>query len=195
MKPKIILGSGSERRSKILAECGIPHEVVVSDIEETMDPKQGVAYNALVNACRKADVVSGRVKNGFVIGADTLVLMGQRIIGKPKDKDEAKKLLRDFSGKTILVCTGLCVKNAATGKSAKGSIVSKVRVRKIEHKKMDKFLDVLGPYDKAGGFSIEGVGSMIFDDVEGSFYNILGLPMGMLYDLFGQLGEDLLKIR
>jgi septum formation protein len=194
MRVKIILASGSKRRSRILKECGIRHRVVVSGADEVMDPAKGVAYNAVTNACRKAEAVSGRVKRGFVIGADTLVLLGKRLIGKPKDEREAKKLLRDFSGKKILVCTGLCVIDAVSGKTSKGSVVSAIRVRKIKAGKINLFLRALAPYDKAGGFSIEGAGSIVFDDVEGSFYNILGLPMNALYDLFKKVGLDLLDL-
>ncbi|MFC1698856.1 Maf family protein [Candidatus Omnitrophota bacterium] len=191
MKDKIILASASKRRSKILKECGIPHRVVVSNVPEKMDHKRGVRFNVLHNARVKAERIADRYRQGFVIGADTVVLVKNRLIGKPKTKKEARSLLKAFSGKTILVYTGLCVIDAKSGKSACGIDVSKVRVRRLSREKQDKFIKISGPYDKAGGFSIEGPGTFIFDNIAGSFYNILGLPMIKLDQLFEKLGLDL----
>lgn len=192
MRHKIILASASKRRSKILKECGIPHRVVISGAAEKMDHKKGPEFNVLHNARAKAEKIADRHKNGFVVGADTVVLLGKRLIGKPKTKKEARKLLEAFSAKTILVYTGLCVIDAESGKSASGIDISKVRVKKLAREKIDKFARIAGPHDKAGGFSIEGPGAFIFDNVEGSFYNILGLPVMKLDELFGKLGVDIL---
>jgi septum formation protein len=193
MKPLIILASASPRRSQILLECGIVHKIVPSNAEEIMDPAKGPARNALFNACLKAKAVAGKIKQGYVIGADTVVLSGKKLIGKPRNRAEAKRLLKEFSGKTIGVYTGLCVIDALAQKSACATAVSMVRVKKITPKMAERFIRVAGPFDKAGGFSIEGPGSFIFDNIRGSFYNVLGLPMMELYRLFGKLGIDLLE--
>ncbi|MBL7084573.1 MAG: septum formation protein Maf [Candidatus Omnitrophica bacterium] len=210
MKYKIILASASKRRSKILKECGIPHRVVISNVPEKIDHKRGARFNVLRNARVKAEKIADRYRQGFgitkysrctakiaqsnflVIGADTVVLSGKRLIGKPKTAKEARSLLGTFSGKTILVYTGLYVIDVKKGKSASGIDVSKVRVRRLSREKQDKFIKISGPYDKAGGFSIEGPGAFIFDNIEGSFYNVLGLPVMKLYKLFEKLGVDLL---
>lgn len=192
MKRAIILASSSKRRSKILKECAIPHTVMPSMVEEIMDHKRGPAYSVRVNARRKASCVAKRLKKGYVIGADTIVLLGRRLIGKPKDRREAKALLKAMSGKTIYVYTGLCVIDTSTYRSATGMEVTKLKVKRLSTNRMREFLRVAGPYDKAGGFSIEGPGSLIFDNVEGSFYNVLGLPMGKLSDFFERLGVNLL---
>jgi len=188
MKHKIILASASKRRSKILKECGIPHKVVISNVPEKMDHKRGARFNVLHNARAKAEKVADNFKDGLVIGADTVVLLGKRLIGKPKTRKEAKSLLKAFSGKTILVYTGLCVIDAKSGKSKSTVCLSKVRVKKLSSKKIDEFVKVAGPHDKAGGFSIEGPGAFIFDNIEGSFYNILGLPVMKLAGLFEKFG-------
>ena len=193
MKPLIILASASTRRSRILAECGIAHKIVVSHAAEIMDSSKSPTYNALFNACLKARTVARRTKKGFIIGADTVVLSGKNLIGKPRSKAQARRLLMEFSGRTISVYTGLCVINAVTGQEVKSVAVSQVKVKKITARMAGRFIKVAGPVDKAGGFSIEGPGSFIFDDVRGSFYNILGLPMIELYRLFEELGIDLLE--
>jgi len=192
-KTPIILASGSKARSKILSQCGIAHTIKVSHAKEIMDPKRGPAYNAGVNARRKVEAVSKTVKDGFVIGADSIVLLGKRLIGKPKTKTEAQQLLKSFSGKTISLYTGLYVKNARNKQCAHSVTVSLIKVKRIDQKEIDAYIEKLGPFDKAGGFSIEGVGSFIFDDIKGSYFNIIGLPMISLNELFKKLGTSLLN--
>lgn len=192
MKQKIILSSASMRRSRILKECGIPHRVVVSKVPEKMDHKRGVRFSVLHNARAKAEKTAKRYKDAFVIGADTVVLLKKRLVGKPKTKKEARALLEAFSGKTILVYTGLCVIDVKRKRTAEGVEVSKVRVKKLSRERIDRFVKAAGPHDKAGGFSIEGPGAFIFDNIEGSFYNILGLPLMRLEELFKELGANLL---
>ena len=145
MKYKIILASASKRRSNILKECGIPHRVVVSNVPEKADHKRSAMFNVLHNAHSKARRIAGRYKNAFIIGADTIVLLGKRLIGKPKTGKEAKTFLKAFSGKTILVYTGLCVIDSKRGKSASGVDVSKVHVKKLSREKIDKFIIISGP--------------------------------------------------
>jgi len=192
MKNRIILASASKRRSKILKSCGLSHKVVVSGVPEKMDHKKGAEFNVLRNAQAKAAKVASKCREGFIVGADTIVLMGKRLIGKPKTRKEARLLLKAFSGKTILVYTGLCVVDSKKGKSASIVDVSKLHIRKLSRETIDKFIAIAGPHDKAGGFSIEGPGAFIFDNIEGSFYNILGLPVMKLNQLFEKLGASLL---
>lgn len=191
MKCKIILASASKRRSKILKECGIPHRVVISNVPEKMDDEKGAEYNVRHNARAKAEKAAQRYKQGLIIGADTVVLLGRRIIGKPRNKKEARAFLEAFSGKTILVYTGLCVIDAEKRKSAEGVDVTKIHVRRLSSAEITGFVDTFAHTDKAGGFSIEGRGAFIFDNIEGSFYNVLGLPLGKLNELFAELGVDL----
>lgn len=191
MKYKIILASASKRRSRILKECGIPHRIVISNVPEKMEHEKGAEYNVRHNARAKAGKAAQRYKQGFIIGADTVVLLGRRIIGKPKNKKEARAFLEAFSGKTILVYTGLCVIDAEKRKSAEGVDVSSVHVRRLSNEQIAAFVHTAAHEDKAGGFSIEGRGAFIFDNIEGSFYNVLGLPLMKLNELFEELGVDL----
>lgn len=194
MKHSITLASASKRRSKILKECGIKHRVAVSNAPEKMDHQKGVRFNVLHNARLKAEKIAAEQKEGYIIGADTVVLLGKQLIGKPKTKGEAKAFLKLFSGKTLLVYTGLCVIDAKKGKSVSGVDKSWVLVRELSKREIDRFVSIAGPHDKAGGFSIEGTGTFIFDNIKGSFYNILGLPMMKLDKMFRKLGVDLLDL-
>jgi len=192
MKHKIILASASKRRSKILKECGIKHKVIVSHVFEQNDNKKSPKINVLLNAQSKAKKVASKYKAGFVIGADTIVFAGKRQFGKPKTKKEAKEFLKLFSGKEIFVYTGLCVIDTKSQIAVSAVEKSKIYVRKLSPKEIERFVKIAISHDKAGGFSIEGAGTFIFDNIQGSFYNILGLSMARLNDLFMKLGVDLL---
>ena len=191
---KIILASHSKRRSMILSSCGIRHSVIVSRAKESMT---GKSPGSIVkkNACLKAEIVAGKVKSGYVIGADTVVLLGKRIIGKPRNAKHAKNMLKAFSGRMISVYTGLCIIDAKRQKKITGCEKTELKVKKMSYTEILKYFKLLGPYDKAGGFSIEGVGSFIFDDIRGSYFNVLGLPMAKLNAMFKKIGVDILKIK
>jgi septum formation protein len=187
----IILASASLRRSRILAECGIDHEVRVSAADETAGEDKSVHDIVVENASKKADIIAKDCKRSIVIGADTLVLHGKTLIGKPADENEARGMLKKFSGTDIEVYTGLCVVNTDENRKVCGYEKSSLVVAALSENEVDKYFKLLGPYDKAGGFSIEGVGSLIFDNISGSYFNILGLPMMKLAELFKELGEDI----
>lgn len=191
MKKHIILASASKRRSQILASCGIKHRVAVSNALETRG--RGLLISAVVvkNARAKAEKVAARYSNALIIGADTLVRAGKSLIGKPRSAKEAKALLRRFSGKRIDVVTGIFVIDTATAKKASSHEKSSLYAQKLSKAEIDRFFKLLGPYDKAGGFSIEGVGALLFDDIRGSYFNILGLPMITLRKVFKKIDLEI----
>ena len=189
----IILASNSKRRREILDSCGIKHRVVPSNATEYMTISRIPEQVAMINARIKGEAVSKKFKSGYVIGADTVVLLGSKIIGKPKNASHAKKMLKEMSGKTISIYTGLCVIDVKKKNFISDYEKSFVTVKKLKNKDIPKYFKLLGPYDKAGGFSIEGVGSFIFDDIIGSYFNVLGLPTAKLREMFEKLGVDILK--
>ncbi len=190
---EIILASMSERRSRILTECGIIHKVVPSHTEERTGDSGDVSRVVVENAVKKAESVARDYPGAIVIGADTLVLHGDTVVGKPVDEDEALDMLKRFSGGEIEVYTGLCVRLMSRGKKSSGFEKSGLKVVELSDKEAEKYFRLLAPYDKAGGFSIEGVGSLLFDDIKGSYFNILGLPMEKLSGLFREIGEDIVN--
>lgn len=189
----IILASRSKRRSSILLSCGIRHRVIASNVKEDMKGRLP-SLIAMKNARLKAEDVANRIKSGYVIGADTVVRLRKKVIGKPLNARSARNMLRDMSGRAVSVYTGLCIIDAKKEKRIVDYEKSEVRVKKIKESEIPGYFKLLGPYDKAGGFSIEGVGSFIFDDIRGSYFNVLGLPTMKLKDMFESLGFDLLKI-
>ena len=188
---EIVLASASKRRSQILKSCNIRHRAVASRAKE---PNKGGSIFSIVktNARRKALKVLLTNKKSVIIGADTLVRLGKELIGKPKNKKQAKGLLKKFSGRRLEVVTGLFVIDGISKKSSSGCEKSELFVREMSPSEIDAYFKALKPYDKAGGFSIEGAGSFIFDDIRGSYFNILGLPMARLHGLFKEIGLSLL---
>jgi septum formation protein len=189
---KIILASASKRRSQILSACGIRHKPCPSNAKELHCQDRTPAWNVKENARLKAFLSASHHKDSIIIAADTLVVLDKKLIGKPKNKTQAKKLFRAFSGNTLEVVSGVCIIDTAANKSAFGTAKSLLRAQKTPARDMDRYFDALKPYDKAGGFSIEGIGSFIYDDIKGSYFNILGLPMILLKDLFKKVGLDVL---
>ncbi|MBU4377364.1 MAG: septum formation protein Maf [Candidatus Omnitrophica bacterium] len=189
---KIILASQSKRRSAILTSCGISHKVIPSGVREMHKSSGGPEALVMHNARIKAEQVAKGRRSGIILGVDTMVLFKGKLMGKPADKDAAKKMLRSFSGKRLLVYSGLHLIDTASGRSSTGFDITALRIKRILRRDIEKYFKLLGPYDKAGGFSIEGIGSIVFDDIKGSYYNVLGLPMAKLQELFQKIGLDLL---
>ncbi|MFA5068620.1 MAG: Maf family protein [Candidatus Omnitrophota bacterium] len=190
----VILASGSKKRSQILSSCGIRHKVYITNAEEAHLQNRSARWNVMENAGRKALACAKIYKNNIIIAADTLVVLDKKLIGKPKNKDEAKKLFYSFSGRKLTVCTGLCVMDTAAAKKVCGAETSYLYARRLLRHEFGRYFESLKPYDKAGGFSIEGIGSFLYDDIRGSYFNILGLPMGCLKDLFNKAGLEILDI-
>jgi septum formation protein len=192
MVKEIVLASASERRTRILSECGVAHRIVTSAVVEAPGGDKQVFETVCENAALKAAGVAGDLPDALVIGADTLVAHGDDIMGKPDGAEDAREMLRRFSGGEIEVYTGLCVIRTDSGQKATGYEKSALRVVKLSASEEEKYFRLLAPYDKAGGFSIEGIGALLFDNIDGSYFNILGLPMIRLGKLFAEVNLDIL---
>jgi len=189
---EIILASVSKRRSQILSSCGIRHIVVPSNIKEVFEKDRSISEIVEMNAVMKAEAVAEDSGPAVIIGADTLVMRGDVIMGKPEGGKEAKDMLERFSGSKIEVYTGMCVMDVESGRKSSGVDRSELLVAPLDKSEIEEYFYLLGPHDKAGGFSIEGVGSMIFDNIKGSYFNILGLSMMKLKVLFAEIGLNIL---
>jgi len=188
----LILASKSKRRAEILKSCGIRFKVIASNIKEKFHHRLHPRDLVLHNATEKAKAVAERTKSGIILGCDTLVLFRSKPVGKPKNFKEARSLLSRFSGSKLFVYTGLCLIDLERGKRKASVAKTELQVKKIPSKELKRYLDILGPYDKAGGFSIEGTGSILFDDIKGSYFNVLGLPMNTLAGIFKEIGLNIL---
>lgn len=192
MNKYIILASKSERRSKILTSCRIRHKIFVAGVKEHMCSKMTISRLVMFNAQKKAQAAADVIKKGIILGVDTLVLLGGEPIGKPKTEKQARQLLQALNGRKVFVYSGLCLVDVDTHKQAKCFDKTQLTVKRIDRKDLSGYFELLKPYDKAGGFSIEGTGSILFDDLKGSYFNVLGLPMGRLKEAFDKIGRNIL---
>lgn len=189
---RLILASKSKRRAQILKSCGIRHKVFVTGAKEIDNSKIYSAKLVVENAKIKAQAAAEVFKSGIILGVDTVVLFKGKNIGKPKNEAHARRMLKAFSGERIAVYSGLYLIDKPGGKCVCGVDRTDLKVKRIQDKDIEKYFLKLGPYDRAGGFSIEGPGAIIFDDIKGSYFNVLGLPMSKLAELFNRLGYDIL---
>lgn len=185
---KIILASVSPRRRKLLESLNIPFTVVPSSIEEKLNSKESPETLAKKLALAKARDVAKRHRDAIIIGADTIVVLGDYSLGKPKDKEDAKKILRLLSGKKHLVITGLAIIDQRLGKTFSKSVVSKVWFKRLTDEQIDAYIQTGESFDKAGGYGIQGEGSLLIEKIEGDYANIVGLPLEVLKKELKKLG-------
>jgi septum formation protein len=179
---KIVLASESPRRRELLAELGIPFDVVPSGIEERPWPGEAPASYALRNASDKARVVFART-GGIVLSADTIVVCDGHILEKPADANDARRMLRMLSGRAHEVITGLCVltRDRETGRA----VATRVVFKELPDKQIDAYVATGEPMDKAGAYAIQGGAVEFVERIEGSYSNVVGLPLEVLRSLLG----------
>ncbi len=188
---KIILASASPRRSELLRQIGLEFEVVPSKAEETITKRlPGEVVEEL--ALQKAEAVAADVDEGIVIGADTIVWQNGKIMGKPKDRESARRMLREIQGSTHSVFTGVAVlvkdgaKDGADRKSRVFSCETKVHVYPMTDEETEGYIDTGEPMDKAGAYGIQGAFAAWVESIEGDYNNVVGLPVAALYQVLKQ---------
>ncbi len=181
----LILASKSPRRKELLKQIGIPFVVVVSDAEEVSGNSWTPAALVVENAKRKARAVAEKYPDSPVLGADTVVSLEGKIFGKPKDKDEARKMLTALSGKMHEVTTGLALINRNEIRTT--SVTTKVFFDTMTKADIDAYIATDEPMDKAGAYAIQGKAARFIEKIEGSYSNVVGLPLNALI----QLGKGL----
>lgn len=195
---EIVLASASPRRTALLAQIGLSCRVEVSglgDDGEAVLPGEDPEAHALRLALAKARDVAGRLETGLVIGADTVVVLGDRILGKPADPGEANAFLLALSGRTHRVISGVAVVDAATGRSEAAAAVTAVRMRAFGAGEAEAYVATGEPLDKAGAYGIQGKGALLVAEIRGDYCNVVGLPVVLLKALLGRFGVDVWKRR
>lgn len=186
---KIILASNSPRRKKILTDLGLNFKVMPSNCDEKLET-DAFSYDLIEDlATQKAcDVVRRVGNNEIVLGADTVVVLHNKILGKPHSKEEAYQMLRDLSGQTHMVVTALCGINTQTNRAVLLSTTSYVRFKELSDDLIHYYIDEFNPLDKAGSYGIQELPDGILDKYEGSFENIVGLAPEAVTAVLNQLG-------
>ena len=191
---KIILASQSPRRAEIMRMLGVNFKVESSNIYEEM--KQNIDQNKIaINISKaKAEKISQKYPNNIIIGADTIVVCNEKIFGKPKDKNESRKMLRALSGNCHEVITGVTIMNERFGVLKTFSETTKVFVHEIPTKQIEFYVNNYNTLDKAGSYGIQEWFSVWIKKINGCYYNVIGLPVSKLHRHLVEI-EKLMKSR
>jgi septum formation protein len=186
---KIVLASTSPRRISLLRQIGM-HFYVVAPVDDESsanpDPKERVIENALA----KARSVLGNVEEGLVVGADTVVYIDEKILGKPSSEDEARMMMTTLSGRVHTVFTGLAVIDAESGREEVGCEEAQVHMMKLSDEEINRYVETGEPMGKAGAYAIQGLGAVFVEGVVGCFHNVVGLPLSLLWKMMRGMGYD-----
>lgn len=195
---KLILASASPRRKEILENIGLEFDVVVSDTDEGSINGDNLPVSVYVQelALLKASAVAktGNKKDGLIISADTVVRLDGKILGKPKDKDDAFRMLKMLSGKCHSVFTGVCVMRTKNAFSVCSSVETKVYFKALSDEQIRTYVESGEPMDKAGAYGIQGLGSILVEKIDGDYFNVVGLPICKLSEILKEEFDfDVLK--
>ena len=176
--PRLILASASPRRSALLSQIGLTFEIFPSEIEEPL-PNKNLSPEKVTQklAKLKARVVAKRYTEGVVIGADTLVVFKKTLLGKPKNREDAKSMLSRLSGKTHRVITGVALIDVKNKTETTWSEVTKVCFRELCADEIDNYIESGEAKDKAGAYGIQGRGAAFVKRIDGCYFNVVGLPL------------------
>lgn len=187
----LILASGSPRRAEILRNAGFSFAVQPAHIDETLLPNERPEDYVLRLAKAKGQLVAAATKGPeqtFVIGADTTVVCAGRIFGKPADAAEAREILRALSGTTHDVLTGIAIVRVPDGKSIAEVASTRVTFLRLESDDIEAYIASGEPFDKAGGYGIQGLGGKFVSRIEGCYFNVMGLPLSRVWLTLCSLG-------
>lgn len=190
---EIILASQSERRRQILGQMGVEFRVIPSNHEEEWDHALEPEAFAARTAIAKARDVSAFRKDDIVIGADTIVVLRDRIFGKPDHHDEAFEMLRALSGRTHRVMTGFALLRESDGTMVSGVETTEVTFAQISDEEMERYIATGEPMDKAGAYGIQGFGGSFVTSIKGCYFNVVGLPLRRVYEALLGLGVETMK--
>ncbi len=213
MAYQLILASASPRRKELLEKIGFSVKTVPSDLDETMLPNEDptefvkrmsrakvlgvVARVKSTLASQSASDTTGRAgavmsrgepPSRWVIGADTIVVLDGEVFGKPKDAEQGFDMLQRLSGREHTVITGFCIFDMLKNKEGIQAVVSKVKMKRMTRPEVDKYLSVGESLDKAGAYAIQGVGAYLIEYIQGSYSNVVGLPLCQLMEMLEEMG-------
>lgn len=187
---KLILASKSPRRDEILTLVGLGHEIFVSDADETVPEGMSAADCAALNSARKAAAVIEKTSGDrVVLAADTVVEVGSETFGKPKDAEDAARMLLAMSGGHHLVHTGITVTDGR--RTVTETVTTGVVMRRLSECEIDGYIESGEPFDKAGAYGIQGIAAAFVESLDGDYFNVMGLPICRVCEILGTFGIGL----
>ena len=188
MKNRLILASESPRRYELLKQIGLDFKVVPSKVLEEFVQAESPRDHVIRLAEAKAREVANKYPDRWVVAADTIVCINGSILGKPKGREEAAEMLRRLSGQDHRVLTGFSVCRLEKGESDKEVVQTVVRMKPLTLEEIQWYVHTREPFDKAGGYAIQGIGSFMIESIQGSYTNVVGLPLCELVQMLTRLG-------
>jgi septum formation protein len=192
-EPKIILASASPRRAELLYQIGVKFELVPSQIEERPHPDEAPPDYITRIARAKVIAVARQHDSGLIIGADTVVVLDGRLLGKPVDNHEAKSMLKQLSGRWHAVMTGVALYDVESRHEVADYEKTLVKFAQLTDREIDWYVHTGEPKDKAGAYGIQGLGGLFVDEIAGNYYNVVGLPIPLVYRLARRLGYSFVE--
>lgn len=189
---RIVLASASPRRRRLLADLGVEYELLVPDVDENGVSAATPRELAEARALLKAEAAAAAMEEGIAIGADTIVVCDGRVLGKPKDEDDAVRLLETLSGRTHVVITGVGLCEAGTGRRLVDSAETRVTFRRLARDEIERYVATGEPMDKAGAYGIQSKGALLVEGIVGDYFNVVGLPLVLLDRMLREFGVRLL---
>jgi septum formation protein len=183
LKKRLVLASRSPRRTEILSAVGWPFEIVAANIDESRFKSETAAPYVRRLAQTKAESVAKKLPSGLVLGADTVVLVDEEILGQPRDEEDARRMLNLLSGKWHEVLTAVALVQAGGGQVMVDHEKTRVRFAEMSAAEIDWYVASGEPMDKAGAYAIQGSAALFIEEIQGDYFNIVGLPIRLVYEL------------
>lgn len=174
---KLILASASPRRKELLSLVGLNFDIIPSDANETFLKDETPEEHVLRLSEEKVSIIAGLNPDAWVLGADTIVIINGKVLGKPVVADEARAMLRKLSGKKHKVITGFTIARKNADVMIRDVVESSVVFKEIPDDEIEWYVKTKEPYDKAGGYAVQGMGAFFIKEIHGSYTNVVGLPL------------------
>ena len=191
---KFILASSSPRRRELLTSIGLDFEVIPSHVPEEYQRGEAPEEYVARLSRDKAQAIAGKHSDRWIIAADTTVLLGEELLEKPVDRADAARMLATIAGRTHIVYTGVTLQHAARGWHDTRVAESEVRMLPLSASEIDWYVKTGEPLDKAGAYAVQGIGAMFIESIHGSYTNVVGLPLALLFQMLRKAGIDPLAV-